>query len=96
MYQPDVLAAAHAIGAYVEAYELTAEKEHLKRATYWAETALPFLYHWHLPDRPGMQFASIPVFGTSFYTHSWFGVPCSMERISSRLLFTTLEPARRK
>ena len=75
MYQPDVLAAAHAIGAYIEAYELTAEKEHLKRATYWAATALPFLYHWHLPDRPGMQFASIPVFGTSFYTHPWFGVP---------------------
>ena len=75
MYQPDVLAAAHAIGAYVEAYELTREKAHLKRATYWAETALPFLYHWHLPDRPGMRFASIPVFGTTFYTHPWFGVP---------------------
>ena len=75
MYQPDVLAAAHAIAAYVEAYELTSEKEHLKRATYWAETALPFLYHWHLSDRPGMQFASIPVFGTSFHTHPWFGVP---------------------
>ena len=75
MYQPDVLAAAHAIGAYVEAYELTGEKKYLKRATYWATTALPFLYHWHLPDRPGMQFASIPVFGTSFYTHPWFGVP---------------------
>ena len=75
MYQPDVLAAAHAIGAYVEAYELTEEKEYLKRAMYWAETALPFLYHWHLPDRPGMQFASIPVFGTTFYTHPWFGVP---------------------
>lgn len=75
MYQPDVLAAAHAIGAYVEALELTQEKAHLKRATYWAETALPFLYHWHLPDRPGMHFASIPVFGTTFYTHPWFGVP---------------------
>ena len=75
MYQPDVLAAAHAIGAYVEAYELTREKAHLKRAAYWAETALPFLYHWHLPDRPGMHFASIPVFGTTFYTHPWFGVP---------------------
>ena len=75
MYQPDILAAAHAVGAYVEGYELTREKEHLKRAHYWAETALPFLYHWHLPDRPGMQFASIPVFGTTFYTHSWFGVP---------------------
>ena len=75
MYQPDVLAAAHAIGAYVEAYKLTRKKEYLKRAAYWAETALPFLYHWHLPDRPGMQFASIPVFGTTFYTHPWFGVP---------------------
>ena len=75
MYQPDVLAAAHAIGAYVEAYELTGEKAHLKQATYWAETSLPFLYHWHLPDRPGMHFASIPVFGTTFYTHPWFGVP---------------------
>jgi hypothetical protein len=75
MYQPDVLAAAHAIGAYVEAFELTQEKGYLKRAIYWAETALPFLYHWHLPDRPGMHFASIPVFGTTFYTHPWFGVP---------------------
>lgn len=75
MYQPDILAAAHAIGAYVEAYELTGEKAHLKRAEYWAKTGLPFLYHWHLPDRPGMQFASIPVFGTTFYTHPWFGVP---------------------
>ena len=75
MYQPDVLAAAYAVGAYIEAYELTREKAHLKRATYWAETSLPFLYHWHLPDRPGMHFASIPVFGTSFYTHPWFGVP---------------------
>ncbi|RKU09657.1 hypothetical protein C6503_21115 [Candidatus Poribacteria bacterium] len=75
MYQPDVLAAAHAIGAYVEAFELTREKGYFKQATYWAETALPFLYHWHLPDRPGMHFASIPVFGTTFYTHPWFGVP---------------------
>ncbi|MYH83720.1 hypothetical protein F4009_22285 [Candidatus Poribacteria bacterium] len=75
MYQPDVLAAAHAIGAYVEAFELTRQKGYFKRATYWAETALPFLYHWHLSDRPGMHFASIPVFGTTFYTHPWFGVP---------------------
>ena len=75
MYQPDVLAAAHAIGAYVEAFELTQEKAYFKQATYWAETSLPFLYHWHLPDRLGMRFASIPVFGTTFYTHPWFGVP---------------------
>ena len=75
LYEPDILAAAHAIGAYVEAHEITGNKSYLKRAEYWAETGLPFLYHWHLPDRPGMQFASVPVFGTTFYTHPWFGVP---------------------
>ncbi len=75
LYEPDLLAAAHAIGAYVEAHEITGNKTYLRRAEYWAETGLPFLYHWHLPDRPGMQFASIPVFGTTFYTHPWFGVP---------------------
>lgn len=75
LYEPDILAAAYAIGAYVEAHEITGNKTYLKRAEYWAKTGLPFLYHWHLPDRPGMRFASIPVFGTTFYTHSWLGVP---------------------
>ena len=75
LYEPDILAAAHAIGAYVEAHEILGNQTYLKRAEYWAETGLPFLYHWHIPDRPGMQFASIPVFGTTFYTHSWLGVP---------------------
>ena len=75
LYEPDILAAAHAIGAYVEGHEITGNKTYLKRAEYWATTGLPFLYHWHLPDRPGMRFASIPVFGTTFYTHSWLGVP---------------------
>ncbi len=75
LYEPDILAAAHAIGAYVEAHAVTGNKTYLKRAEYWANAGLPFLYHWHLPDRPGMQYASIPVFGTTFYTHSWFGVP---------------------
>ena len=75
LYAPDLLAAAHAVGAYVEAYEITKEKHYLERAEQWAKAGLPFLYHWHLPDRPGMHFGSIPVFGTTFYTHPWFGVP---------------------
>ncbi len=75
LYAPDILAAAHALGAYVEAYESTNEKRYMDWAEYWAKAGLPFLYHWHLPVRPGMRFASIPVFGTTFYTHSWFGVP---------------------
>ena len=75
MYQPDLLAAAHALGAYVEAYQITNDKAYLKRAEYWAKAGLPFLYHWHLPERRSMHFASIPVFGTTFKTHPWFGVP---------------------
>ena len=75
LYEPDILAAAFAVGAYVEAYEITKDDHHLGRAEYWAKTGLPFLYHWNLTDRPGMRFASIPVFGTTFHTHSWFGVP---------------------
>ena len=75
LYTPDLLAAAHAVGAYVEAYDITKEKHHLEKAEQWAKSGLPFLYHWHLSDRPGMRFGSIPVFGGTFYTHPWFGVP---------------------
>lgn len=75
IYQPDLLAAAYAVGAYIEGYEITGEKNELTPAEYWAATGLPFLYHWNLPSRPGMRFASIPVFGTTFHTRPWFGVP---------------------
>ncbi len=75
IYAPDLLAAAYTVGAYVEAYEVTRDRHYLQGAEQWAKAGLPFLYHWHLPDRPGMRFGSIPVFGTTFYTHSWFGIP---------------------
>ncbi len=75
LYEPDLLAAAHAVAAYIEGYEITKERQYLDRAEQWAKAGLPFLYHWHLSDRPGMRFGSIPVFGTTFYTHPWFGVP---------------------
>ncbi|MFQ6039776.1 MAG: hypothetical protein ACE5PV_02875 [Candidatus Poribacteria bacterium] len=75
LYEPDILAAALAVGAYVEAYRITQERRYLERAEYWAKTGLPFLFFWNNPQRPGMRYASIPVFGTTFYTHSWFGVP---------------------
>ena len=59
----------------MEAHQIFGEAEHLRRAEYWAKTGLPFLYLWNLPDRPGMRYGSIPIFGATFYTHSWFGVP---------------------
>ena len=75
LYEPDLLAAGFAVGAYLEGYALTGDAAYATRAEYWAKTGLPFLYHWHLPDRPLMQYATLPVFGTTFFTHSWFGVP---------------------
>ena len=73
--EPDLLAAGYAVGAYLEAFHITSDAAYRERAEYWAKTGLPFLYYWNLPDRPGMRFGSVPVFGTTFFTHSWFGVP---------------------
>jgi len=75
LYEPDILAAAYAVGAYVEGFHITGKRVYLSKAEYWAKCGLPFLYFWNHPERPGMRFASIPVFGTTFYTHSWLGVP---------------------
>jgi hypothetical protein len=75
LYEPDILAAGYAIPANVEAYRVTGDRRFLAQAVYWAKTGLPFLFAWNRPDTPGMLYASIPVFGTTFYTHSWLGIP---------------------
>lgn len=75
IHTPDVLAAGYGIGAYAEAYRLTGDRRYLQRALYWARAGLPFLYAWADPDRPLMPYASIPVFGATLFTGSWFGVP---------------------
>ncbi len=75
MYEPDILAAAYAIKACVDGYRATGNPRWLHDAVYWAETGVPFIYLWSLPDKPMMLGATIPVFGSTFYTHSWLGVP---------------------
>jgi len=75
LHTPDVLASAKALEAYLEAYIYTGEKEYLERAKYWAYTGLPFIYLWSRLDRYVMLYASIPVFGATFYTWPWFGKP---------------------
>lgn len=75
MYEPDILAAAYAIAAYTDAFETTGNPRWLHDAVYWAETGTPFLYQWTLPNRPMMLGATIPVFGSTFYTHTWLAVP---------------------
>lgn len=75
MYEPDILPAGWAIAAYLEGYWATGNPRWLHDALYWAETGLPFVYLWSLPDRPMMLGATIPVFGSTFYTHSWLAMP---------------------
>jgi len=75
LYQPDILAAAYAIRAYCEAYRLTGEERYLDHARYWARTGLPFIYMWDLEGYPTMRGNVISVIGSTFYTHSWLGLP---------------------
>jgi len=75
LYQPDILAAAQAIRAYCEAYRLTGDPAHLAHARYWAWTGMPFLYLWAMEGYPTMPYNTISVIGSTFYSHTWIGVP---------------------
>lgn len=73
--EPDVLAAAMALRAAVWAYMATGEPRYLDDARCYARTGLAFQYAWDDGKHPGMRYASIPVFGSTFFTHSWIGLP---------------------
>jgi hypothetical protein len=75
LYEPDLVAAAFAVGANVEAYKLSGDRAYLAEAVRWAKAGLPFLYLWSLPGRKGMLYASVPVFGSTEFNHPWFGTP---------------------
>jgi len=75
VHTPDVLAAADAVDAYIEAYRITGDRRWLADAVTWARRGLPFIYLWHDPEKPFLLGASIPVFGATWYRGSWFGRP---------------------
>lgn len=75
LYQPDILPAAYTIGACVDAWRLTGNLDHIDHAVRWAESGIPFIYLWSLPNKPMMLGSTIPVFGSTFYTHTWLAVP---------------------
>lgn len=70
---PNLRAAALACECYLNGWRLTGKAEYLEKARYWAWAGMAFIYLWEAPDRPVMPGASISVFGTTFYTHPWFG-----------------------
>ncbi|MEA3247735.1 MAG: hypothetical protein U9Q74_16410, partial [Gemmatimonadota bacterium] len=75
VHTPDVLASADACEACLEGYLLTGDEHHLQRAVYWARTGLPFIYQWDVEGSEFVRHASIPVFGATWFTGSWFGRP---------------------
>ncbi len=75
VHTPDILAAADAVDAFVEAYRFSNDPRWLAAAVAWARRGLPFVYLWHDPEKPFLLGASIPVFGASWYQGSWFGRP---------------------
>ncbi len=75
IHEPDVLAAAYAVRACVWAYMALGDSALLDQARFWARTGLAFQYAWDDGRRPGMRYASIPVFGSTFFHHSWLGLP---------------------
>ncbi|HSV74421.1 MAG TPA: hypothetical protein VLH79_11750 [Chthonomonadales bacterium] len=75
LHAPNLRAAAIAVECGVAAYELTGRIEFLEFARAWARTGLPFIYTWRAADREAMRYATVSVFGTTFYTVPWFGRP---------------------
>lgn len=75
MYEPDLLAAAYAVGAYTEGYRATGNPRWLSDALYWAESGLPFVYLWAAPGKPASLGATTSNIGSTFYIHSWIGMP---------------------
>ena len=74
VHTPDILASSAAADAYLAGYRATGKPEYLERAVFWARTGLPFLYTWQAAETdPVMRYGSIPVFGATFFTGSWFG-----------------------
>lgn len=75
VHTPDVLAAADAVDAFLEAYWLSGEQRWLDAAVRWARRGVPFIYLWQDPEKPFLLGASIPVFGATWHRGSWFGRP---------------------
>ena len=75
VHSPDILAAADAIDAYLEAYRYSGDASYRDEAVRWAWRGLPFVYVWNPPGRELLRYASIAIYGGSWYSGSWIGQP---------------------
>jgi len=74
-HAPDILAAADACQAYIEAYRVTSDEQWLAKARYWAWAGMPFVYQWGVDGYPWLRYGSIPIFGSTWWNCTWFGRP---------------------
>lgn len=72
---PDIMVSAQGARANLDAYKITGDEGYLEQAVYWARTGLPFIYLWNHPETPLQRYATIPIYGASFFHHNWRGVP---------------------
>jgi hypothetical protein len=94
VHTPDILAAAHAVVAYLDAYRLTGDKRWFGQARRWARAGLPFLYFWSDDKFSYMRYASIPVFGATWFKGNWMGRPvqwCGLDHAYALLYFSTFD-----
>ncbi len=73
VHTPDILAAADAVDAYVEAYRFSGDQQWLDEAKRWARAGIPFIYVWNDERYPWMRYGSVPVWGATWFRGSWFG-----------------------
>ncbi len=72
---PDLLAAQQGIDLQLAAFRMTGDERHLEEAKRWAKCGLAFISTWEDPERPAQLYASTAVFGASWYTITWWGMP---------------------
>jgi len=75
VHAPDILAAADAVEAEIEAYRCSGQARYLQEAVRWAWTGMPFVYVWNPEGKPVLRYASIALFGGSWFGGSWIGQP---------------------
>jgi hypothetical protein len=96
VHTPDILAAAHAVVGYLDAYRLTGDKRWFAEAQRWARAGLPFLYFWNDDKLDFMRYASIPVIGATWYRGNWMGRPvqwCGLDHAYALLRFSEFDPS---
>ncbi|MER3474422.1 MAG: hypothetical protein C4335_10415 [Armatimonadota bacterium] len=96
LHTPDILASAHLVKAYVMGYELTGNREYLRRARYWAWTGVPFIYLINPTGKPVGPYSTIAVLGaTNWQVPVWFGQPvqwCGLVYTDALYWLARLEP----